>query len=191
MGLRYCVTGLAVTLAAAFSVLSCGGTVAGGGGSTSVVGTIGGVSVSTKDTVAIIEPSGSNVLAGVAITNIPDTCGVLQREFLAGGPEPANTEALSLSVTFAGTAVPAGTYAIGDQQAAQVSAIHSTTDSNCMSRASTVASSGSITYAVVSATTIQGSFDLVFGSEHVTGRFAAPVCNANFSGARVMPVCGH
>jgi hypothetical protein len=185
---RCCITWLGGLTIAAHG-FSCGGNVSGGG--SSVIGTIGGASVQTADVVALVQSSGGGfVTAGVAYTNVSDTCGVLQR-VASGGPEPASTVVLSLSVNMAGTTVPAGTYAIGAQSAIQVAAQFITTDSTCMTVAQAQATSGTIVYATVSATTIQGTFDVTFGTDRVTGRFTAPLCNAHTSNTRGTPACGH
>jgi hypothetical protein len=36
---------------------------------------------------------------------------------------------------------------------------------------------GTVTLTTVNATVVEGSFDLVFNTDHLTGTFSAPACN--------------
>lgn len=47
---------------------------------------------------------------------------------------------------------------------------------SCASGGELSASSGSITYTTVTDTSVEGTYDLWFGSDHVTGTFSAPHC---------------
>jgi hypothetical protein len=46
----------------------------------------------------------------------------------------------------------------------------------CSTGGEQTASSGTITYTTVTSTLVEGSYDLWFNSDHVTGTFSAPVC---------------
>lgn len=168
-------------------VLSCGGSVERRGGATAT-GTVSGVSVPTTDVVGLIEPAGGGfTLAGVAYTNVGDTCGIIQRE-ASGGPEPANTVVLSLTVQVAGSSVPAGTYSINGQPGLFADFV--TTDANCQTHLHPNPTSGSVTFTTISSSMVAGTFDVTFGTDRVTGTFSAPVCNVPQGPSNMMPKCG-
>jgi hypothetical protein len=159
------------------SGLSCGGGDSGKG--SSATGTIRGTSVPTNDVIAVVAPpAGGVATVQILYANFGSACGVIHSEF-SGGPEHPSVVGLSLALQAAGTTVPSGTYPIGGQSPGQAVALFDTTDSNCATVVSTQATSGTIAYGPVSASTIQGNFDVSFGSDRVTGHFIAPVCILN------------
>lgn len=170
---------------------ACGGKVASGGGLVTVSGTVAGSSIPTTDAVAILSPMQSNtVVAEVALTNVADTCGVIERE-QSGGPEPSSTTVLVLAVTGSGTSVAPGTYPIAGSA---VFAEFATTDAQCRSVLNDQATSGSITFSAVNPNEITGSFDVTFPDGHAAGSFTAPICavtNGMGMGMSTKPSCGH
>lgn len=155
--------------------------------STSVNGTIEGHSVVAGATLGLYGlrgSSSSSPYAGVFIANsqgFSDWCPALK----AGDTAPPSTTLLWLQVSNVSgndNAVPPGTYALGlsaDGNYATVGQFIAS-DSNC-NEVANVAPSGSVTLDTVSTTTVAGTFDLEFGSDHVTGQFAGSVCNVNLT----------
>jgi hypothetical protein len=180
--------------AAAFVMAACGGATdplnGGGGGTSTVTGTAGGQTVANTDTVGLAGTSVQNgatfAYAGVAMTNVPGTCAVVQRH---GNPRSAIS--LALIIIEPGTAVSPGTYAIGGSSAGTVEASFSSEDANCQSVVSKNANAGTIVLDTVTSTLVTGSFDLTFsGTDHVTGNFSAPVCNVALFTNTQTSACG-
>ena len=160
----------------------------GGGGSGSVSGTFSGHSFTPADTVAAVETQGSAgatvTTATIVIANIGSVCPILQRH-----GDPPNVGSIQISVGGAGTAVATGAYTVNGNGAAPMvaSAFFSQTDAQCNSTLSEVGLSGTVTITQTSASSITGTFDVMFtpevngttmgNADHVTGSFAAPVCN--------------
>jgi hypothetical protein len=177
----------------ALALSACGGATSGGASST-VTGQAGGQPVPTTDTVGIIQtvtvptPSGTVTenSVEVAILNIPNTCAILQRH-----GEPANIRALALGVAAQGGSVQTGTYTIGTTSTVHVNASFVTTDAACTNQISENGTSGTVTFTSISASAIQGSFDVRMNTgDHLTGTFDAPVCNYTASTTNTPPTCG-
>jgi hypothetical protein len=161
----------------------------GSGGSISATGQLGGMSIPTSDVVGLIQMKGAGAAttatAEVAITDMKGTCGALQA-VVAGGPRLANVSVLSMLVTVQGNVVDSGSYPVlgigcapncPSSATGFALAAYSSTDANCNTVQSEPAISGTVALTSVTATEIQGSFDLGFAtSDHVTGSFSAPVC---------------
>jgi hypothetical protein len=146
-----------------------------GPGDATVSGTIQGATVPASDVVglyyvATFDGGVSQAQAGVIVTNVANACGVLQ----AHG-NPPNATSLELVVSALGSSVATGNYAIVPQGYG-ASASYATVDGNCNPSFVDGATGGSITLTTVSGSTIAGTFDLTFGSDHLTGSFSAPIC---------------
>lgn len=138
--------------------------------STSVSGTIGGATIMAADTVGIVARGQSTTAAANAIiTNFSGAC----QAFKSKQDLPANGTALVLSVVVNGTAVSPGTYQIaGGTPGASVGFL--TADKTGQQEGT----SGSVTLDTVSATTINGSFEVTMADgDHLSGTFVAPICN--------------
>jgi hypothetical protein len=180
--------------AAAFAVVACGGATdplnGGSGGSTTVTGTVGGTPPATTDTVGLSgthTQSGSTIAyAGVAITNVPGTCAVLQRH-----GDPPNTSYLTILVAQPGTSIPLGTYAVTGTNSGTVQAQYGTNGPTCQPIVSKTATSGSITFSTMTGIELTGTFDLTFGpGDHLTGSFQAPVCSYDLFANTTPSTCG-
>lgn len=179
----------------ALGAAGCGGTSSGGGPASTVTGQAGGQAVPTTDTVAVNVTQTLSTSTGsvtetsleVAILNVANTCGILQRHGL-----PASTTALSFGVTTRAASIPAGTYSIGQTGAFQTVAAFGTTDASCQTKTNETATSGTVILTSVSATTVAGSFDVKMDNgDHLTGTFDAPVCNFTpLPPNSPQPVCG-
>jgi hypothetical protein len=163
---------MAATISIA-AVAACSSSSGGSSGTASVTGTIQGAAVPSSDAVGLssVASGGSEAAVGAIITNIAGACGVLQSH---GNPPSAT--ALIVAVTAMGGAVATGTYGVV-AQGFGASASYATDDMSCNTSFSEGASAGSVTLTVVSGSTVAGTFDLTFGSDHLTGSFSAPVCS--------------
>jgi hypothetical protein len=183
-----------VCVCAAVGLGACGGATTSGSQKVSVTGQVAGEPVTTTDTVAIVESGAAFGLANgqaveIAITNVPNTCAVLQRH-----GDPANATSLSFGVTSLTGPVAAGTYPVvpgaSGSSAASAEGGYATTDAQCNDKTSIAAASGSVTFSTISSSVVEGTFDIVLaGGDHVSGSFNAPVCV--FSPVTsTQPVCG-
>jgi hypothetical protein len=152
-----------------------------------VSGTIGGEPIPLADAIGsewtFSTSGGSQLGVELDTTNRPSFCALLQAE-----TGESNVEVFSVGVESGApydstpTPVVPGTYMVpvgtgpSAVPAAEASLWH--TDATChVASGSSVATSGSVTFDVITASRISGSFDLYFGQDHVTGTFDAPVCN--------------
>lgn len=161
--------------ATAMALTACSSSSGGGSGSASVTGTIQGAAVPASDSVGLSSVSTANgtseAAVGAIITNVANACGVLQSH-----ANPANATALVLAVSASGSSVGTGTYDIVSQGFG-ATASYAKQDSTCNTSFSENASGGSVTLTAVSGSSVSGTFDLTFGSDHVTGSFSAPICS--------------
>jgi hypothetical protein len=79
-----------------------------------------------------------------------------------------------------------------DPNGAIVNAQFEATDATCADKASSsVGASGTIQLDSVSPTMVTGTFDLTFGNgDHLTGQFAAPVCDFDLAAFRQYGLTG-
>jgi hypothetical protein len=184
---------IGLALAGAGVMAACGGstsTLGSGGGSSSVTGTAGGTALATVDQVGLVGTEvsdGQNVAyAGVALTNVAGTCGVLQRH-----GDPPNAQVLTLVVGTTGTTVTPGTYTVGSTSSSTASVQYDAQDANCVQTTDETASGGTVTLAVVSGSQVEGNFDVTFpGGDHLTGTFTAPVCSVDVFSNTSTSTCG-
>ena len=83
----------------------------------------------------------------------------------------------TVSLLYQTSPLSAGTYDI--TKTAGLSAKFAQYDTTCKTAKSGDATSGTITFAKADKCGAEGSFDLMFGSEHVTATFTASVCATN------------
>jgi hypothetical protein len=156
-----------------------------------VSGTAGGAPLAVTDEVAFVgtgmENGVTQAYAGVFITNVAGTCGILQR-----GANPPSLQMLQIAVGAPGSTVTAGSYALGSSTTSTASALFQAEDATCTPTTNEQASSGTITLSSVDGSTVKGSFDLTFANgDHLTGSFSAPVCDASLAGSSDNPTCGN
>ncbi|MGD0528252.1 MAG: hypothetical protein ABSE49_24165 [Polyangiaceae bacterium] len=184
--------GVAWATAIAAAVAACGGstsTLGGAANGAQVNGTVDGVTMTVVDQVGVsgtVTTNGSTgSYAGAVITNIAGTCSVVQSH-----ANPPNAQALSLVVYGSGTTVGPGTYTVGSTAVSGAQVTFAAQDAMCTSTASADATGGTVTLSVVNGTSIEGSFDVTFGSDHVSGTFDAPVCAVPTTTGTTTPPCG-
>jgi hypothetical protein len=88
-----------------------------------------------------------------------------------------------VSITYADAALGSGTYDVTKTTGLKISYVRY--DATCRPAATQAAASGTVTFGKLDACGGEGSFDLVFGTDHVTATFTASVCQVA-SGA---PAC--
>jgi hypothetical protein len=148
-------------------------------------GQVAGAPLPAGDVVALVpnpRPQGiSTPIAEVALTNLNGACGLLQ-SVAGGAPTPGDVNALVLLVFADSNGPAAGSYPIVSSCAPScgtnfAQAGYTATDAQCNTVRTDDATTGSVVLSDVSATTIDGSFDLTVQSgDHLTGTFSAPVC---------------
>jgi hypothetical protein len=182
---------LSTLLAACSSSSSSGGS--GGGGNTTststgsgpadavVTGTILGRSLSPAYAVAVkgIEDPAYPNEESIIIADTGDLCSFVQN---ASAVHKANLLDLVLvlgETEATGPAVTPGTYTPSTMPD-ELTASYDSFDANCMDM-SGEQTGGSVTITSVG-DSFKGTFDVTFGSDHVTGSFTAPVCVVNLDG---------
>ena len=131
-------------------------------GSASVSGSLGGDSLAAKDAIEIFDPTKGTFT--FLITDYADACSL-------GNAVHAGSNVVAIQ--YANTMLGSGTYDI--TQAEGFAASFTRYDSTCKASESQAADSGTITFRLDECGG-EGSFDLVFGGEHVTASFTASVC---------------
>ena len=179
------------------AVLACGSS-SGGGGAATVTGTVAGAKVPTTDTIAIVGPLvdtfGDFPEQGVtvAITNLTPACSFAQP---GGDSNPPNSTVL-LMVVGSPEAVTPGTYSIiaTTPTATTINTllVFEAVDGQCKQTSMHAARSGTITLSTISATAVEGSFDVSLDTgETLSGTFDAPICVVNTDvDAGPAPACG-
>jgi hypothetical protein len=145
-----------------------------GCGPASVSGEVAGTAIDSSD--AIFDSGsflGNDLLSVVVGGPSSDLC-----VDMAAGVAHASESFLSLTIS-KGT-IGLGAHAIGSSIGSEgvvsVSAGASKLDTACGDILKQSAKSGTITLTEKTATRVQGSFDLLFGTDHVTGSFDARAC---------------
>jgi hypothetical protein len=192
--------GLGLGLSLALVAGGCDGAVGrgpqGGGGAATIDGTIGGASLGVMDSFSATTKSGSSQGGSAAIlfTSTPGVCAAAGR-----GEQPKNVTGLTLLV-FATDAnaksiepTATGTYAVTKGTPAANSrlaiAVFGATDDQCKSKMFKPADSGKVEVTRIDANGYAGTFDLVFGSDHVSGSFDVPECGGASTAAAGSLTC--
>jgi len=157
----------------------------GCGSSNSVNGTIQGQTLSAQDALLLTNNTtvgGTTVYGlGVSIMNISNACSTAQAD-ISSNKDPANAASLTIGIGST-SPIAAGTFNITSASSPAADAIFVKTDSSCHSTidgGAAQATSGTVTLSSVSASSASGTFDLTFGSDHVTGSFSASSCTLTF-----------
>ncbi len=175
---RWGACGTWATAASAFwtaTVLAACSSSSGGGGpgTASVTGTIQGMAIPATGAVGlssvVMNGSMTESAAGAIITNVASACSVLQNH---GNPSDASTLVVAVAVD-SGSVAP-GKYDIVSQGFGATASY--ALSQSCVTQLNETATSGTVTISSVGSS-VSGSFDLMFGSDHVTGTFSAPVCS--------------
>ncbi len=149
-------------------------------GTADVTGTVNGDSFVVKDVVGSLNNAGpvANEL-WVSILDHAGICAVIQQ----GAESFASTKGLRLDL-LSDSPMPVkigtGTFTIGDTSAAKptFTAFYLATDATCTAGVGrTNATGGTITITEITATAINGTFDLTFASGSLKGSFGASTCS--------------
>lgn len=147
----------------------------GGSGTASVTGTIQGMAIPVSDAVGlssvVMNGSTTEAAVGAIITNVANACSVLQNH---GSPSDASS--LVVAIAVASGSVAPGKYDIVSQGFGATASY--ALSQNCVTQLNETATSGTVTISS-DGSSVSGSFDLMFGSDHLTGTFSAPVCSYN------------
>jgi hypothetical protein len=125
-----------------------------------VSGTLLGAPFSAADAVAYPSSDSSGF---VVITDFASACSFV-------GTNDAKASSKVLSFDFLQTPIATGTF-----DTAAVDVQYAVFDANCHSPYGESTDSGTVTIASVGSGTVTGTFDLTFGTDHVTGSFTAPL----------------
>ena len=176
----------ALTLVGAATLVACGGHAsttegpAADAGTTTVEGTIDGVSLPVAYAVAI--PDNSNATGGPTNQYTRLALGIANKPLGCNTPSIPNGTILGFSIIAPGTApVGPGSYEINTNSASAVDNVAAlvTTDASCAESSPSSVIGGTVTIIDATDTMITGSFSLAFDSgEALQGTFAAPVCAA-------------
>jgi hypothetical protein len=152
-----------------------------GGGGNSVQGSVGGKGIGSAHAVSNVSGTAPAQSAAVIISNISDLCARI-----TDNKEPTNAQALTLqfgdSDAAGNTSAPShsGTYVITTSTAPGAgqfaTAVFSTIGAQTTDTSETQAGAGTVTLTDVATGTYGGSFDLTFGSDHLTGSFDSSNC---------------
>lgn len=169
-----------------FALLALCGACGGGGGSTSVNGTVGGQSMTARDSISNVIQSGSDSAGVILISNTANSCALITAQ-----KQPKNAQALLIEIgTQTATAASApsapGTYPVYSQAASTsvmgnvAIVFYAATDAACATTADYESVSGTVTLTRVDTYGYAGTFDVTFGNGggHVTGSFTTTVCPA-------------
>jgi hypothetical protein len=190
----------------ATAILACGSSSSSSGGAAqganSVDGTFGGQSLTAQDAIAEIQTqpmAGATVTsADILIANVGSLCGLAQRHASSPG-----VSLLDLNLGGPGTQITPGTYEVNGQGSSAMfaAAYFGSEDGHCKASLSEVGMSGTITISDASASSVSGSFDVMFAStsstgvtsstaDHVTGHFIASVCSVPATDGGTARACG-
>lgn len=132
-------------------------------GNASFSGTFAGSSLAAKDAIEMFDPTVAKFT--FLITDYADACSY-------DGATHAGSSVVE--ITYAGNALKAGDYDVASTAGLQ--AKYTRYDATCAASATEAAASGKITFDRLDDCGGTGSFDLVFGSDHVTASFTASLC---------------
>jgi len=155
---------IAIARYVAVSIIAVALACSSSSGSGSVDGTVGGTSLSVSDAV-VYSVTSSTAIAVVSTSGMCD--------YFDKGEFPKNITALVMYVSPPVTTP--GTFQVGSPGA--VEATWSVYDASC-NATPTNATAGSVTLTAVTPARITGTFDLNFGTDHVSGSFSAASCAA-------------
>jgi hypothetical protein len=159
-------------------------------GTATVSGTVGGQAFSARGALGLVEsigPGSSPAIAVVIPANFAVTCGILQSK--SGAVAFANAEQLEFYFFQVGATLTPSTYRVtqpGGGGAA--TARYSIANGDCGVAYNETAGSGSVTITASDSAMFSGTFDLTFtNSDHLAGRFSAPICVLTSSGDTIQP----
>jgi hypothetical protein len=131
------------------------------GADSGIQGTIMGQPVMVVDQSAVESPAQTQI----RLANFAGVCAVQ-----VAGNEKANGGYVKIKLSVNPPVL--GTFPIDNSTSAEFKSF----DAMCNSMGKDEAVSGTVTVTAVSASEVDGAFDLVLGSDHIAGNFAAPFC---------------
>jgi hypothetical protein len=154
-----------------------------GCGGNSVSGAVGGTRLSARDSLSY---GGQSGLVSVRIASYADVCAET-----SDGGRPPGAVFLDLNVSDS-NGVQSKSYSIGVSTGVSASAEFRALDAQCNNLEDVMATSGSISMGSAGgSSSASGSFDLLFGSDHLTGSFDAPACaGVSDNGPPPVKTCG-
>ena len=132
-------------------------------GSASVSGAVAGASLAAKDAIEIFDATRAKFT--FRITDYADACT------MGSGVHAGSTV---VEIAYDANALHSGTYDLASTDG--LTAAFTRYDASCKAASTAPAASGTVTFARLDNCGGEGSFDLVFGSDHVTASFVASVC---------------
>jgi hypothetical protein len=160
-----------------------------GGSGTSVTGTVGGQSFDAQDAVFITGSSASTTGTIVGMTTFGALCNAVTTNQIPKSSRVLSFQLAEANGTTAGPVTGPGTFDfLGSSSGATkvFAANWESFDATC-TPTSTSATGGSVTVTAVTATHIAATFDVTFGTDHITGSFDASACAAPSSSGS--PTC--
>jgi len=154
-------------------------------GSASVSGTINGQPMAPRDAVSGVLQTGSNSVGEIFIGSYDTICAKINAH-----QEPRNSQAVAIEIgnrsssTSFVAPTATGTYPVfvatdHSHTGLQASLQFLATDANCnLITNIDAAAGGTVTLTRIDATGYAGTFDVTFGTSHVTGSFASAQCAA-------------
>lgn len=133
-------------------------------GNASLSGSLAGTALAAKDAIEIFDATKAKYT--FEITDYASACA-LGRDIRAGSN--------IVSIAYANTSLASGMYDV--TKTAGLSAEFVRYDSTCKASSTETATSGTVTFDSLDECGGAGSFDLTFGSDHVTATFRASVCS--------------
>jgi len=133
-------------------------------GRASITGSLLGSAFSAKDAVEIFVATEAKYK--IEITDYASACSL---------GESLHQGSHVISIGYTNPLLSSGTFDVTKTEG--MSADYAQYDATCKASKSEAASSGTITFTRVDTCGAEGSFDLVFGADHVTATFTASVCS--------------
>ena len=133
-------------------------------GNASVSGALNGSTLDAKDAIEVFDPTKGTFT--FLITDYASACAV------GNATHPGSNV---VAITYDKTMLGSGTYDVAQTQG--LAASFSSYNSACKASTTMAAASGTITFKLDTCGG-EGSFDLTFGADHLTGSFTASVCAA-------------
>lgn len=156
---------------------ACGGSSYSLTGTGTVSGTFSGQSMLTADAISNMVVQSNGSAAEILLSTKSNQCSAFNdHQALKSGQSVVLQFATISGNSIAAPA--AGTYTINSSTGNTAIAEYLATDANCGITNLQRAASGTVTVASVAATGYGGSFDLTFGTDHVTGTFNSGTCSA-------------
>lgn len=136
-------------------------------GSCTVSGSLLGAPLTVRDCASATSTTAGRFVTDIAITDFGGACGILMSNALR-----ANSKVLDLHFN-SSSALALGTYNVGSSG---FDAQFATYGPTCDSPSGESAGGGNVVVTRLTPT-IDGTFDLSFGADHVTGGFSVPNCS--------------